>query len=259
VRRLALAAVVVAAFFPGEALAQFAGPLPFQVPSEDYGPGITVTGAGFAPLGQRERATARAVGDARRRAEAIAAALDVAVGDVRTVEVTAPFEPRPECRRPESPRCSPLDAVSAEATFSIAGGPTSDEDARELTGIGVGQAAVEPARRTSPSIRRALRAGRLAATPAAAEAAAANARAAATAIGVPVGPLFSVVESASFYGYDPVLGTFGAGRFCGIVTRGIYRPDPETGRVRLVRRVRKRRCFNPRSATVRLEVTYLGG
>jgi hypothetical protein len=258
-RRLTLAAVVLAALFPSQASAQFGGPFPFQVPSEDYGPGITVSGAGFAPLGERDRATARAIGDSRRRAEAIAAALGVPVGEPRTVEVNTPFEPRPECRSTRSPRCSPLDAVSVEATFAIAGGPPSDEDARELTGVGVGQAPVEPARSNSPSIRRALRTGRLAATPAAAEAAAANARAGATAAGVPVGPLFSVVENPGFYGYDPLLGAFGAGRFCGRVTRSIYRRDPETGRIRRVGRVTRRRCYKPRSAIVRLEVTYLGG
>jgi hypothetical protein len=210
-------------------------------------------------VSQSDRATARAVGDARRRAEAIAGALDVGLGELRTAEVSTPFEPRRECSNPQSPRCSKLDAVSVETTFAIVGGPTSDEDARELTGVGIGQAPVEAARRTSPSIRRALRTGRLAATPTAAEAAAANARAAASATGRPVGPLFSVVEAASFYGYDPVLGAFAAGRFCGVVTRSIFRPDPDTGRIRRVRRIHTRRCFNPRSATVRLEVTYLGG
>jgi hypothetical protein len=218
-----------------------------------------LSGAGFAPLGERNRATARAVGDARRRAEAIAEALGVAIGGVRSAEVSTPFEPRPACRNPQSPRCSRLDAVSVETTFDIVGGPTSDEGARELTGVGIGQAPVEAARRTSPSIRRALRAGRLAATPAAAEAAAANARAAASATGTPLGPLFSVVEAANFYGYDPVLGTFAAGRFCGVVTRTIFERSSGGGRVRVVRRVRTRRCFNPRSATVRLEVTYLAG
>jgi hypothetical protein len=258
-RRLALAAVVIAALFPSQASAQFFGPIPFQAPNEDYGPGITVSGAGFSPLGMRDRATARAVGDARRRAESIAAALGVSLGELRTAEVSAPFDPRPRCRRPDSRRCSPLDAVLAETTFSIVGGPTSDEDARELTGIGIGQAPVEATRSNSPSIRRALRAARLAATPRAAELAAANARAAATATGVPVGPLFSVVEANSFYGYDPVLGTFGAGRFCGIVRRSIFRRDPDTGRLQRVRRIARRRCFKPRDATVRLEVTYLGG
>ena len=255
-RRLVLAAAILAAAFPGQAFAQFGGPF-FPVPNEDYGPGITVSGVGFAPLGASDRATARAVGDARRRSEAIAAALGVSLGELRTVEVDTPFEPRPACRR-QSPRCAPLHAVAVETTFAIAGGPTSSEDARELTGIGVGVADVEAARKTSPSIRRALRAGRLAATPAAAETARGNAEAAATASGVPLGSLFSVVEAQNFYGYEPLLGAFGPGRFCGIVRRTIFRRDPETGEGRIVRRIRKRRCFAPRQATVRLEVTYLG-
>jgi hypothetical protein len=256
-RLVAAVATLVFVAFPAQAIAQFAGPIP---PSqEEYGPGITVSGAGFAPLGARDRTTARAMGDARRRAEAIAAALGVSLGEMRAAEVSAPFEPLPECGDRRTRRCAPLDAVTIEATFAIAGGPTSDEDARELTGVGVGQEPVEPARDTSPSIRRALRAGRLAATPTAAEAARANAQAAATASGLPLGPLFSVVEPANFYGYDPLLGVFGPGRFCGIVRRAIIRRDPETGERRIVRRIRKRRCFRPREATVRLEVTYLGG
>lgn len=256
-RRVALVAVVLSALFPAQASPQFFGP--FQFPSEDYGPGITVSGAGFAPVGQRDRATARAVGDARRRAEAVADVLNVGLGQIRTAEVSTPFEPPRQCTNPRSPRCSNLDAVSVETTFDIEGGPSSDEDARELTGIGIGQVPVEAARRTSPSIRRALRAGRLLATPAAADAAAENARAAASATGTPVGPLFSVVEATSIYGYDPVLGTFAPGRFCGVVTRAIFRGGSGGERPRIVRRIRKRRCFKPRSATVRLEVTYLGG
>jgi hypothetical protein len=47
--RLALAASAVAflALSPTPALAQYYGPFPPS--AEDYGPGITVSGAGFAP------------------------------------------------------------------------------------------------------------------------------------------------------------------------------------------------------------------
>jgi len=243
--------------FPAQASAQFAGPF-FPPSQEDYGPGITVAGVGFAPLGARDRTTARAMGDARRRAEAIADALGVALGDVRAAEVSTPFEPRPECGDRRTRRCAPLDAVSVEATFAIVGGATDAEGAREFEGTGVGIAPNEPARRTSPAIRRSLRASRLAATPGAAETARANARSAASASGVPLGQLFSVVER-NFYGYEPLLGAFGPGQFCGIVRRTIFRPDPETGRIRPVRRIKKRRCFSPRTTVVRLEATYLGG
>jgi hypothetical protein len=261
-RRLAAAAVsaaILLVVLPGTAGAQFSVPLGFPNQEEDYGPGITVSGAGFAPLGQRDRTTGRAIGDARRRAEAIATALGVSLEGLRSVEVTAPFDPRPECGDRRGRRCAPLDAVTVEATFSIAGGPDSDEDAREITGIGAGSAAVDAPRKTSPSIRRSLRAARLAATPGAAEAARANAESAARAGGLQLGPLFSVVEPTNVYGYEPLLGAFGPGRFCGIVRRVRIRFDPETGTRRVVRRIRTRRCFSPRNASVRLEVTYLGG
>jgi hypothetical protein len=256
--RLAPAAAAVAflAVLPAPAFAQYYGPFPPS--SQDYGPGITVSGAGFAPLGHRDRATARAVGDARRRADAIAMALGVSAGETRSVELTAPFDPRPACLHSHTRRCAPLDAVSAEVTFAIAGGPASDEDAREVKGTGSSFSRIEVERRTSPAIRRAFRSTRLEITPEAASAARANAEAAARATGIPLGPLFSVVEPTGFYGYDPSLGSFGPGQFCGTVTRSIGRRDPDTGRFRIVKRVRVHRCYNPRPA-VRLDVTYLGG
>jgi len=219
---------------------------------------VTVSGVGFAPLGGRDRATARAIGDARRRGEAVATALGVSLAGLNSVEVSAPFDPRPDCGDRRSRRCAPLDAVTVEATFAIAGGPDSSEGAREVTGIGAGVAPVDAQRRTSPSIRRSLRAARLAATPGAAEAARVNAQAAATASGLQLGQLFSVVEPSNVYGYEPLLGAFGPGRFCGVVRRVRIRFDPETGTRRVVRRIRTRRCYSPRSAGVRLEATYLG-
>ena len=260
-RRLTLAvAILVCVVFPGHAYAQFSGPIFFPPsPQEDYGPGVTVSGIGFAPLGARDRTTGRAMGDARRRAEAIASTLGVSLGDVRHVEVSTPFEPRPDCGERRTRRCARLDAVTVEATFAIVGGPGDSEGARELEGSGVGTAASEPARKTSPAIRHALRVARLAATPTAAQAARANAQAAATASGVPLGQLSSVVEPANFYGYEPLLGAFGPGQFCGTFRRFIVVRDPETGERRAVRRKRVRRCYSPRSTAVRLQVTYLGG
>lgn len=199
------------------------------------------------------------MGDARRRAESIASALGVSIGEVRAAELTAPFDPRPDaCGGRPTRRCSPLDAVNIEATFAIVGGPTDSEGAHEIEGTGIAGAPSEPARRTSPAIRRSLRAARLEATPEAAEAGRANAQAAATASGMGLGQLFSVVEPANFYGYQPLLGAFGAGRFCGLVRRGIYRRDPETNRIRRVRTVITRRCYSPRNVGVSLELTYLG-
>ena len=257
--RLALAASAVAflAFAPAPALAQgYYGP--FQPPAEDYGPGITVSGAGFAPLGHRDRATARAVGDAHRRADAIAGALRVSTGEARYIELATPFDPRPACVNKRTGRCAPMDAVSAVVTFAIPGGATSDDDAREVEGTGSAFSRIQVERKTSPAIRRALRATRLEVTPDAATAARANAEAAGTAAGIQLGPLFSVVEpSTAGYGYDPLLGSFGPGQFCGTFRRTIARRDPDTGRFRVVRRVRVHRCYQPRAA-VQLDVTYLG-
>jgi hypothetical protein len=257
--RLALAASVVAflALPSAPALAQgYYGPFP--QPAEDYGPGITVSGAGFAPLGHRDRAGARAVGDARRRAESIAAALGVSTGEARYIELATPFEPRPECVNKHTGRCAPMDAVSAVVTFAIAGGPTSDEDAREVEGTGTAFSRIKVERQISPAIRHAVRATRLAVTPDAAKSARANAEAAGSAAGIQLGRLFSVVEpSTTSYGYDPLLGSFGPGQFCGTVRRIITRRDPDTGQFRIVGRKRVRRCYKP-SAAVRLDVTYLG-
>jgi hypothetical protein len=63
-------------------------------------------------------------------------------------------------------------------------------------------------------------------------------------------------EERQPYFYEPVLGFFAPGRFCGIVRRAVRRRDPDTGRSRVVRRVRSRRCFIPRPYTLRLEATY---
>jgi Protein of unknown function (DUF541) len=239
---------------PGQAFAQGG---PFVPSAEEYGPGITLSGVGFAPLGHRDRAAARAVGDARRRAEAVAAALGVSLGEVRELELNTPFEPRFRCEKRQTGRCAPLDAVSVVTTFAIAGGPTSSEDEREVKGTGSTFSRVHAPRQTSPSIRRTARAARLAATTDAAKAARANAEAAASAGGVQLGSLFSVTEPANNYGYEPLLGNFGPGQFCGFIRRGRIVRDPETGERRFVRTKRVRRCFTP-SASVQFAVTYLG-
>jgi hypothetical protein len=147
--------------------------------------------------------------------------------------------------------------VSAVVTFAIAGGPASDDGAREVEGTGTAFSRLALEHKTSPAVRKVFRATRLAVTPDAATAARANAEAGAAASGIALGPLFSVVEAAG-YGYDPSLGAFGPGQFCAIVRRSIGRRDPDTGSFRIIRRVRVRRCYKP-SAAVRLEATYLGG
>jgi hypothetical protein len=243
---------------PGQALAQFGAPFPGQ-PAEDYGPGITVSGAGFAPNGQRDRATVRAVNDARARAQAIAEALAVSLGEARAVEVRAPFDGQRECEPGEnSRRCVGLQAISAEVTFAIAGGPTSDEGAREISGTGTALASAAAPRKTSPSIRHSLLAARLTASPEAARSARESAEGAAAGSGIGLGPLFSVVEPDNPYGYEPVLGVFGAGRFCSRFRRVRVVRNPETGERRVVRGRRVLRCYRVRNFPVSLEVTYLG-
>jgi hypothetical protein len=175
------------------------------------------------------------------------------------IELNTPFDPRPDCTNRQTGRCAPMDAVSAVVTFAIAGGPASDDDARKVEGSGTAFDRVQVERQTSPAIRHAFRATRLAVTPDAARAARANAEAAGSAAGIPLGRLFSVVEpSAAIYGYDPTLGTFGPGQFCGMVRRVIGRRDPDTGEFHVIRRKPVRRCYKP-TAAVRLDLTYLGG
>jgi hypothetical protein len=256
--RTALAAVIVLLIVPAPADAQWGGPFPQQT-SEDYGPGITVSGAGFAPRHQRARATARAIADARLRAESVASAMSVSLGEIRAVETRTPFEPRRDCEpNEESRRCAALEAVSAEVTFAIQGGPTSDEGAREISGSGTAVAPVANERKTSPSIRGSLRQARRAATPDAANIARANAEAAATASGLGLGQLFSIVEQSNPYGYDPLLGAYGPGDFCARTRRARLVRDPDTGERHVVRGKRVLRCFRPRNVPVSFEVTYLG-
>lgn len=278
IARGALAAALVLAAVPAQALAQQGYYGPFGPQQEDYGPGVTVSGAGLARVkapaqlsedsvrqavdSARPRAIARALADARRRAEALAAEVGISLGSVHAVELNPGFREREPCRR--SRRTHELHCVvpaftsgSATVTFEIAGGADSSEGGRELSASGTGSIPVEAKRKTSPAIRGALFAARFAATPEAARAALANVQLAAQGSGLSLGQPFSIVEQASPYGYDLVLGAFAPGTFCGTVRRGIVRRDPETGVPRLVGRRRVRRCYSPRTLQVTLEATYL--
>jgi uncharacterized protein DUF541 len=275
--RLALLTALLIAVLPAQAMAQ--GPYgPFGQPQEDYGPGITVAGAGLARVtapsqptqgsveraidAARPRAVARALADARRRAGAIADAVGVSLGGTRAIELEPGFAGREPCRRSrrtQELRCvaPPFASSSATVTFEIVGGPGSSEGARELSASATDSGAVEFERRTSPAIRRAVFAARLAATPGAARAARENVELAAAASGLTLGPLFSIVEQPNPYGYNIVFGAFAPGKFCGTVSRAVVRRDPKTGSPRVVRRRRVRRCFAPRTLQVSLDATYL--
>jgi hypothetical protein len=277
--RVALLTAVLLAILPAPALAQ--GPFffgPFAPPQEEYGPGISVDGAGLArvtaparlteeSVGEavdavRPRAVARAVGDARRRAEAIAGALGLSLGSAEAVELGGGFPEREPCRRLRRTgevrcRVPAFTTASATVTFAIVGGAKSSEGAREVSASAVGSAPAEPKRQTSPAIRHALFAARALATPEAALAARANAELASRGSGIALGPLFSIVEQENLYGYQPILGAYAPGTYCRSFRRSIVRRDPETGVRRVVGRRRVRRCFAPRSFQVSLEATYL--
>jgi hypothetical protein len=206
---------------------------------------------------------ARAVADARRRAEAIAGALGLSLGAAEAVELGgAGFPEREPCRRSRRTgelrcRVTGFTTAAATLTYAIVGGAKSSEGAREVSASAVGSAPAEPKRQNSPSIRHALFAARAVATPEAALAARANAELASQGSGLALGPLFSIVEQQNLYGYQPILGAFGPGLYCRSFRRSIVQRDPETGIRRVVGRRRVRRCFAPRSFQVSLEATYL--
>jgi hypothetical protein len=274
--RVVLVAALVLAAAPGQALAQgFYGPFPPQ--QEDYGPGLTVSGAGLARVkappkvtedsiqqaleAARVDAIARAIADARRRAEGIAAAAGIALGATDAVELDRALPEREPCRRrrgTDELRCvvPAFTSGAATVTFEIVGGASSSDGARELSALGAGSAVVAVARQTSPSIRHALFAARRVATSEAARAARKRVDLAAQGSGLTLGAPLSIVEQLSPYG-GTLLGAFAPGRYCGIVRRVTVRHDSETGRPRVVRRRRVRQCYRPRSYEVSIKATYL--
>jgi hypothetical protein len=244
------------------AAAAYAGGLPAVTESE-AAPGISITGIGFArrkgaaapPAGSV--AVSRAVRNARIRARAVAAAIGVEIGQAEEIEIREPGQFAD--RRP-----SAIVAAVATVRFAIVGAATELAASREVRAYGSAFAPVRPrsSRRSRP-IKLAMLAARRRVTPEAATAARANAAAAARSAGLALGGLFSVSEvTAPFYGYgssfyDPALGQFGPGQFCGTFSRPVFRQDPRTGLPRVVRRVRSRRCAHQTTYTLQLEIAYL--
>jgi hypothetical protein len=213
----------------------------------------------------KPRAMERAIAHARERARALATVAGLALGDVQAVRerdqaAELSFFQERYCSRRARPRCRVPLFSAATVTVTFATAETSAAAAgRALIAAGTGQAPVAPRdRRSSASIRHALLAARLAAAPAALREAERDARTLAAAAGLPLGGLFSIAESQSPY-EDPALGSFGPGRFCGTISRPVFRRDPATGRSRIVRRIRQRRCFFSTTVTVALRATYLPG
>jgi hypothetical protein len=277
-RPCALGFVLVALCIPASAHAQ-GGPFGPFLPQEDYPPGITVTGGGLARVTAPRRlsddsiqlaidsarpvAVGRAVRDARRRAESIARGGGIAVGAVRQVELRQLFFERGRyCRSNRKTRCTvpAFVAASATVTFEIVAGAEPEADADTLEAYGSVFIAVDPAEPADErSIRRALLTARDTATPAAAAKARGQVDAAASAAGTSVGTVASIVEQSSYYP-DASLGTVGPRRYCRVVRhRRFLGLNPRTGRPRIERGPRKRRCFFPRRLTVSVAVTYTLG
>lgn len=265
-----------------------AAPAKAEVGGEDAEakPGITVTGIGLARLGPvadagseaRKRATnvarstavARAIGDGRRRAKAIAGALGVDVG--RTIGAELQRTGRPSSTKgcsvrggQKRPRCLTMAAVTV--TVEIVGGGDGSAEG-EVSALGTASVEVEPGDpERNRSIKRAAVAARHAATVEAAAAGRRNARTLAEAAGLTLGAVVSVSEAAPVgilafidpSAYDTSFGTVGPGQFCGYVRRPIVRRDPETGRPHPVRWVRKRKCRVPREYEAFFEVRYETG
>lgn len=241
--------------------------------AEEPPPGITVSGGGLARVAEpgrlttqsidraveaaRPTAVARALRDAGERAAAIAAAAGVQLGRLEAVEVDDAFgqfgSRAPSCRGPRGRgvRCrAPLfTGVSATATYAIGGATAEAEDAREVESYAIASAAVEPAKpRRNGSIRKALLRARRVAIPKAVAAARRSVELAAQSAGLTLGRLVSIAEQREGYPYpypDQTLGSFGAGRFCGMVRRG-----------RRGHRVWRKSCYFPRTLDVRVGATY---
>jgi hypothetical protein len=250
--------------------------------------GLTVYGSGLArvepPTRPNERtieraidaakpvAEARAVRGARGRAAALAARAGLTLGSIQAVRVSVPDAERfggavEYCRRVRARGRTPRQRcrVPAFATASIrVTFATTETTAVAPTGKAVvasasGSARVRARSRTSPSIRAALVRAQLVADPIALGAARRSATSAARAADLPMGPLFALAEEPRQpFTQDILSGTFGPGRFCGTIRRVRSEVDPATGRRRVVRGPRVRRCYVPGVSSI-IRVTYLAG
>lgn len=231
---------------------------PFEGP-----PGLTVTGIGFAPAASE--AAAQAVRDARRRAGSIARALGLDLGGTEAVELPelTQFGVGRSCRglekRSVGCRRAPT-AAAATVTYAIVGG-AAGERVRSIRSHGTATAGIRSDHRSrNRSLKQAVLATRSKLAPEAAVAARRSARVAADAAELQLGPIVSVAERSSVYCgssfYDAALGSFGPGRFCGVVRVPVVRRDPETGVSKVVRRVPRRRCFVSSPYSVSFAIEY---
>jgi uncharacterized protein YggE len=241
-----------------------------QASAEDSEPnpaGITVTGIGVTERGGD--AADRAMKDARRRAAAIARVLRVGLGPVQRIELpeVTQFDRSPlRCGTPRSILSICREVAMATATFAIAGGATADGP-RSVAASATASVEVESSNELrNRAVKRAVLGAREQATQEAATNALGNARQAAKVSGLQLGPIFSVAEADPNDGllpeiltgssFDPALGTWAPGLFCGIVKRPVFGRDPVTGKRKVVRWTQRRRCTAPSTYDVRLEIKY---
>ncbi len=250
------------------------------LPEPDEGPdprGLTLSGAGLAYVNAparpseatiehaitavKPKALARAIEQARGRAQALAGAAGLTLGEIRAVTELEPgaefdFGPSRHCAR----RCRvPLFALATvTVTFATTQTSAAVPAERAIIATGTARAPVTPVNRhSSASIRQSLLVARLAAAPGALSAARSDGEATARAMGIAPGALFSIAEVRRPFDDFPT--SFGPGRYCGTVRLPIFRRDPATGRPRVVRRVTRRQCHHPNDARVALRVTWLPG
>jgi hypothetical protein len=240
----------------------------FPAGNEDEpAPGLTVTGIGFGR--SNADAVKRAVVDAHKRGNSVAAALNLELGAVTNLDLPeltqfgSPFCPGPPERRRRCKR-QPQEAVAARVTFAVVGGASGEGSTPAIEAHGSASASIEPRNRTlSRSIKTALSTARRRLAPEAVTSALRSARSAAAAAGLHLGQVVSVAEATSpaYYGsafYEAALGSFGPGRFCGISWHAITGRDPDTGDTRVIRRVLRRRCFFPSPYSVSFSIVYEG-
>jgi Protein of unknown function (DUF541) len=149
----------------------------------------------------------------------------------------------------------PMDArrlrTAVLAGALLAAFPTASVAASTITALGSAQVGVEPKNRNSnTSIARAVERAERAAVPLAIRDARQYAAIIARASGLTLGPLESVKQEISPFGfYFP---NFGPNRYCGTTTRAIREGNPP----RVVRRVKRRICRVPPFAAISVSVTF---
>lgn len=156
----------------------------------------------------------------------------------------------------------------ATAVVMATGASSAVAEGETVAAYGTGQVPVTPTDRTSETaIRAAIQDAQNRAIPLAIENAKVNAKVIADAAGLNLASILSVEATANpfffgfggvvSYGGGPIFGQFN-GNFCGITTRAITRRTRVNGqvRVRVVRRVRERRCVVPQAVQNTLEVTF---